>query len=72
MVIGIFMVIAGFKKEWEIPVILIATIEKAFMAFLAFVNFGEPAGAGFLMPGIADFVMTVFFVGYLAVIRDRS
>jgi len=72
LVIGIFMVIAGFKKEWEIPVILIATIEKAFMAFLAFVNFGEASGAGFLIPGIMDFIMTVFFVGYLIAIRDKS
>ena len=63
---GVFMIGAAFKQSWRTPILTYSLIEKAFMVFLVFSNFGESFSRGFLAPAIMDSFIVVWTLWYFA------
>jgi len=66
---GVFMVAAAFKESWRVPILLYGLIEKAFMVYLVFSNFGQAFAGGFLLPATMDAVITAWSLVYFASLR---
>ena len=61
---GVFMIGAAFKQSWRTPILTYSLIEKAFMVFLVFSNFGHSFSRGFLVPAIMDSFIVVWTLWY--------
>jgi hypothetical protein len=70
--IGVFMVLAAFRKSWQTPILLYAMIEKAFMVFLVAINLGQPFVSGFYAPAVMDSIITVWLLIYFVSLRKTN
>ena len=64
---GVFMIGAAFKQSWRTPILTYSLIEKAFMVFLVFSNFGALNCIADLRPMFGYALDRLEPGGYLAV-----
>ncbi|GEM78878.1 hypothetical protein [Vibrio superstes] len=76
LLIGIFMIVSAFKKEWQQVVILYAFVEKLFMVYLYVANFFDPEWAWlnmrFIPFGLADTLITTYILCYWISLRKSK
>ena len=68
---GIFMIIAAFKVEWRLPILLFIVIEKAFFVFLYIFHACQQAGAGFKGAAIMDGIIVIYLIIYFLSLREK-
>lgn len=64
---GLFLILSAFITSWRIPIILFATIEKIFYAFLYFAYSQYDYSKGFSGPAFVDTIIVIYFILYLLV-----
>ncbi len=68
--VGIMMVVAAFRPAWAVPILVIATVEKAFIVYLTLVNAGQSFAEGFWLPAAMDTVLVLYFLLYFWSVRE--
>ena len=69
--IGIMMVVAAFRPAWVVPILIIATVEKAFIVYLTLSNARQSFAEGFWAPATMDTVLVLYFLLYFWSLRAK-
>ena len=64
---GVFMVVAAFRENWRIPILVYSGVEKAFMVYLVLVNLSQPYSQGFWLAAAMDATVVLYTIAYFAV-----
>src|SRR5262249_22999304 len=62
--IGVLMVVAAFRPWLRFETMMFSTLEKAFLVFVVFSNFGQPWAKGYLVPAVIDATIVAYSVLY--------
>lgn len=63
---GVFMVVAAYRTDGRIPILVYSALEKSFMAYLVLANLSQPYSQGFLIGGVMDATVVLYTIGYFA------
>lgn len=64
---GVFMIVAAFKAEWQMPILIYSGIEKAFMVCLVVANISHPYSQGFQIGATMDATVVLYTFVYFTV-----
>jgi hypothetical protein len=64
---GVFMIVAAFKREWRKPILIYSLLEKAFMVYLVLANGSHSYSQGFKMGAAMDSTVVLYTIVYFAV-----
>jgi hypothetical protein len=64
---GVFMIVAAYYKDWRKPILIYSGFEKSFMVYLVATNISLPFSQGFWLPATMDATVVVYTVVYFAV-----
>jgi hypothetical protein len=64
---GVFMIVAGFKVEWRKPILIYSLLEKAFMVYLVLANSSHSYAQGFKAGAAMDATVVLYTIVYFAV-----
>jgi len=70
--IGVMMVAAAFRPPWVLPVMIYASLEKAFMVYLAVSNASYSYSEGFWAPATMDGIIVVYSLLYFWSLREEQ
>jgi len=70
--IGLMMVAAAFKPAWVLPIMIYASLEKAFIVYLAVSNASSSYSEGFWAPAIMDGIIVVYSLLYFWSLREEQ
>ena len=68
---GIFMIIAVFKAEWRLPILLFIIIEKACFVILYLFHACQQSGAGFKGAAVMDGIIVIYLLVYFLSLREK-
>ena len=68
---GIFMIIAAFRAEWRLPILLFIVAEKACFVVLYLFHACQQSGAGFKGAAIMDGIIVVYLLLYFWSLREK-
>jgi hypothetical protein len=61
---GVFMIVAAFKVQWRLPILVYSAIEKTFMVYVVLVNFDRSYSQGFWVPAAMDATVVLYTIAY--------
>ncbi len=64
---GVFMIIAAYRAEWRIPILLFSAFEKSFIVYLVVANRGSQYVNGFRLGAAMDATVVLYTIVYFAV-----
>ena len=64
---GVFMVVAAYRADGRVPILIYSGLEKAFMVYLVVANLSHPYSQGFLIGAGMDAAVVLYTIGYFAV-----
>jgi len=70
--IGVMMVVAAFRPPWVLPIMIYASLEKAFMVYLAVSNASYSYSEGFWAPATMDGIIVVYSLLYFWSLREEQ
>jgi len=68
---GIFMIIAAFRAEWRLPILLFIIIEKACFVLLYLYHACQQSGAGFKGAAVMDAIIVIYLLVYFLSLREK-
>ena len=69
--IGAMMVVAAFRPTWVLPIMIYASLEKAFMVYLAVSNASHSYSEGFWAPATMDGIIVLYSLVYFWSLREE-
>ncbi len=70
--IGVMMVAAAFRPPWVLPIMIYASLEKAFMVYLFVSNASYSHSDGFWAPATMDGIIVVYSLLYFWSLREEE
>src|SRR5271169_4947366 len=64
---GVFMIVAAFRADWRIPILIYSALEKAFIVYLVVVNIRYPYARGFWAGAVMDTAVVLYTIVYFVV-----
>ena len=62
--LGVFMIVAAYRPEWRIPVLIFSAVEKAFIVFLVVANGNHSYSEGFRLGAAMDATVVLYTIVY--------
>jgi hypothetical protein len=69
---GVFMIVAAFRADWRIPILVYSACEKVFMVYLVVVNMNLPCARGFWFGAGMDATVVLYTIVYFAACGFKS
>ena len=69
---GVFMIVAAFRADWRIPILIYSACEKAFMVYLVVANVSRPYARGFWAGAGMDATVVLYTIAYFGVYGFKS
>ncbi len=70
--IGVMMVAAAFRPTWVLPIMIYASLEKAFMVYLFVSNASYSHSDGFCAPATMVWIIVVYSLLYFWSLREEE
>jgi hypothetical protein len=64
---GVFMIVAGYRAEWRKPILINSAFEKTFMVYLVVANGSHSYAQGFWIAAGMDATVVIYTIVYFAV-----
>ena len=64
---GVFMIVAAYRADGRVPILIYSALEKSFMVYLVVANISHPYSQGFWAGAGMDAAVVLYTIGYFAV-----